>query len=315
MPKPGTLAKATLTEMWPGSDKQLKEQNKDGGSAKKVTVQFNPQTLKVSLSNQNAGGSQPGGSSTQFVGQGTTKLSLELWFDVQLPLPEGTEDPKGDVRNLTREVAYFMTPQEVTKDGQKGLLPPGVQFLWGTFLFKGTVDSIEETLEYFSEDGKPLRAGMTLSLSKQDLKFEFGTGGSTPPPPAAGPGAGGTGTGQPAGTQPLQMARAGDTVQGASARAGVSDWKKMAVSNGIENPRMVAPGALLNVSGTVSASGAAKLGLTGSTSITAPVRVTGTASLGASTSIGGGTSGSATLGGSASVSGTASARVSLTTRR
>lgn len=90
MPKPGTLEKATLTELWPGSDNQLGERNRDGGAPKRVTVQFNPQTLKVSLSNQNAGGSQPGGSSTQFVGQGTTKLTLELWFDVTLPRPPGT---------------------------------------------------------------------------------------------------------------------------------------------------------------------------------------------------------------------------------
>ena len=139
MPKPGTLEKATLTELWPGSDNQLAERNRDGGAPKKVTVQFNPQTLKVSLSNQNAGGSQPGGSSTQFVGQGTTKLTLELWFDVTLPRPAG-DDPRGDVRNLTKEIAYFMTPQEVTRGAEKGLLPPGVQFQWGTFLFKGTVE-------------------------------------------------------------------------------------------------------------------------------------------------------------------------------
>ncbi|HLM66341.1 MAG TPA: hypothetical protein VK358_02385, partial [Longimicrobium sp.] len=166
MPKPGTLEKATLTELWPGSDNVLAERNKDGGDPKRVTVQFNPQTLKVSLSNQNAGGTQPGGSATQFVGQGTTKLSLELWFDVTLPRPAG-DDPKGDVRNLTKEIAYFMTPQEVTRGTETGLLPPGVLFQWGTFLFKGTVDSMDETLELFSEDGKPLRAGVNLSLSKQ----------------------------------------------------------------------------------------------------------------------------------------------------
>ncbi|HEX8905233.1 MAG TPA: hypothetical protein VF771_10350, partial [Longimicrobiaceae bacterium] len=280
MPKPGTLEKATLTEMWPGSDNQLKEQNKDGGAAKKVTVQFNPQTLKVSFSNQNAGGNQPGGSATQFVGQGTTKLSLELWFDVTLPRPTGGSDPQGDVRNLTKEIAYFMTPQEVTKEGKKGLVPPGVQFHWGTFLFKGTVDSIEETLELFSEDGKPLRAGMQLTMSKQDLKFEFGKAG------AGGAGGGsagglGPGAGPAAGTQPLQMASAGGTVQGLSAKAGVGDWKAVAISNGIENPRMVSPGALLNVSGSISAKGAATLGLTGATAVGVSAR--GGVSIGAST--------------------------------
>jgi hypothetical protein len=244
MPTPGKLAKAQLVELWPGADNRLEERGRDGGAAKKVTVQFNPQTLKVTLSNQNAGGDQPAGGAAQFVGQGATKLALELWFDVQLPLPEGTEDPAGDVRNLTRDVAYFMTPQEVTRDGETGLVPPGVQFLWGSFLFKGTVDSMEETLEHFSEDGRPLRAGVTLALSKQDLTFEFGTAGNG----GAG-GAGGAGGGAPAGTRPLQPAREGETVQQAAARAGVKDWQQVAQANGIENPRLVPAGTLLNVTG------------------------------------------------------------------
>jgi hypothetical protein len=287
MPTPGKLEKAVLTELWPGSDDVLAEQNKDGGAPKRVTVQFNPQTLKLSFANQNAGGDQPGGSPTQFVGKGTTKLSLELWFDVTLPLPTGADDPQGDVRNLTKEVAFFMTPQSVTKDGQTGLLPPGVQFQWGTFLFKGTLSTMDETLELFSEDGKPLRAGVQLSLSKQDLAFEFGKAGE------------GGEKGGP-GTQPMEMARDGDTVQGAAARAGVSDWKGVAIANGIENPRLVAPGALLNVTGGASASGAASLGLTGGAARSATGASAAASASGAITVAGSG-SGSSGLSASASL--------------
>jgi hypothetical protein len=275
MPRPGTLEKATLTEMWPSqTDGPLEVRNKDGGPAKKVTVQFNPQTLKLSMSNQKAGGTQPNGSATQYVGTGTTKLTLELWFDVTLPRPPG-DDPQGDVRNLTKEIAFFFTPQQTVQDDAKSLIPPGVQFQWGTFLFKGTVDSMDETLELFSEDGKPLRAGVNLSLSKQDLTFDFqkGAGGSTPSG-AGRPGGGGLGGALAAGTQALQMARAGDTIQAAAARAGVSDWKKVAVANGIENPRSVAPGALLNVSGGASTANAARLGLTGATALSPPAPAT-----------------------------------------
>lgn len=262
MPIAGKLEKAILTEMWPSGPNKALEIKGQNGPAKVVKVQFNPQTLKVSLSNQNAGGNQSGGGSTQFVAQGTTKLSLELWFDVTLPRPDGAGDPQGDVRNLTREVAFFMTPQKLN-DGS-GSAPPGVQFQWGTFLFKGTVDSMEETLDLFSADGKPLRAGVTLSLSKQDVNFDFCKPGQPgcADPSAAASGAGG---GAPAGTQPLSMAKGGQTVQGMAAGAGVSDWKAVAIANGIENPRLVSPGALLNVSGSISGAGAATLGLTGGT--------------------------------------------------
>ena len=71
---------------------------------KKVTVQFNPQSLKVALSNQNSGGDQPGGSSRQFVGSGSSKLTVELIFD--------TSDDGSDVRAKTQEVGYFVMARE-----------------------------------------------------------------------------------------------------------------------------------------------------------------------------------------------------------
>jgi len=306
MPRPGTLEKATLTEMWPGSGGALQPHNKNGGDPKIVTVQFNPQTLKLSFSNATAGGTQSGGSATQFVSQSTTKLSLELWFDVTLPRPTDGVDAKGDVRKLTQEIAFFLTPQDVVKDGKTGKLPPGVQFQWGTFLFKGTVDSMEETLELFSEDGKPLRAGISLTMSKQDLVFDFDDtkGGA-----GAVPGAGGLGGGMPAGTQALAMARGGDTLQGMAAGAGVGSWKAVAIANGIENPRLMPPGALLNVSGRAGGAGAATLGLTGGTAVgfTAPAA----GPLGGSASVSSAGGGAITVAGSGSGSSGLSASSSL----
>ncbi|VVB89322.1 Uncharacterised protein [uncultured archaeon] len=55
---------------------------------KGIDVQFNPQTLKLTYSNQLSGGDKSGKSSKQFVGKGTTKLSLDLWFDVTVPVTD-----------------------------------------------------------------------------------------------------------------------------------------------------------------------------------------------------------------------------------
>ena len=252
MPKPGKLVKATLTEMWPGSGDrpELRVGDVDGNEdkARVLTVQFNPQTLKVAYANEKASGDQAGGGSAQFIGESTTKLSLDLWFDAQLPVPEGVE-PGGDVRKLTAEVAYFMTPQEVTRNGETGMAPPAVRFLWGTFLFKGVLDSMDETLEHFSEDGVPLRAMVALKLSKQDLELEFGDrrGGRSRPPGGAG-GA--------AGTRPLSPASAGESLQQMVARTGGGDWRDIARANGIENPRILPPGQLLDLAGRPGSSAA-----------------------------------------------------------
>jgi phage tail-like protein len=73
-----------------------------------------------------------------------TRLRVELWFDVA----GARED---DVRRLTQPVAYFARV-------------PATRFEWGTFRFDGHVEAVEETLELFSADGRPLRARMDLLL-------------------------------------------------------------------------------------------------------------------------------------------------------
>src|SRR5258708_363223 len=105
----------------------------------KVTVQFNPETLKVTYANQIATPTAPknasGSPAQQFVGTGTTKLSLQLWFDVTAERAEGSEER--DVRQLTEKVAYFITPDE-----DNGNIVPAVRFLWGSFQFDGLMESL-----------------------------------------------------------------------------------------------------------------------------------------------------------------------------
>lgn len=223
------LAKAKLVEIkW--DDQQQEAQDVPGG--KVVAAQFNPQTLKLSFQNQNKGGDQPGGSSKQFVGSGTAKMQVELLFD--------TSAGGGDVRKHTEAVAFFIAAKpEPGADSKR--TPPGVRFEWGSFIFQGVVDGLDETLDYFSEEGVPLRATLALSLSRQAIEFLFGkpaqAAGAAPGIPGAAPG-----------TAPLEPAQAGDSVQRLAGRAGRSgDWKAIAAANGIEDPLRLPPGSLVDV--------------------------------------------------------------------
>lgn len=194
-----------------------------------VTVQFNPETLKLSFANQIDTKDQSSGTAgKQFVGSGTTKLSLQLWFDATAPMPEG-EAPVDDVRKLTQRVVYFMTPQGSKADPKK-LLPPGVRFQWGTFLFEGVMDSLEESIEFFSSDGLPLRASVSLNLSQQKiLQVKFANG--------EGPG-----------TRPLVQAPAGSNLHALADGSGKGrDVQQIAAANGIENMRLLAPGQLIDM--------------------------------------------------------------------
>jgi hypothetical protein len=232
MPQPATVTKAILEEIAWNEDGTVREvRDRD---AQSVEVQFNPQTLRVNFTNQKSGGDQSGGAAIQFVGRGTTTLTLELWFDVTV-LPEGKETPD-DVRRLTQKVAYFITPKEEDRHNDNQFIPPGVRFIWGTFLFEGVMDSVNETLEFFSEDGRPLRASLAITISRQEIQFQFRDSANQ---------AGGV---SPAGTQPQHPARAGDSVQQMASRAGrPNDWRAIAAANNIENPRHLAPGTLVNL--------------------------------------------------------------------
>jgi hypothetical protein len=247
-----TIAKAQMIEI----DLATGDTKPDG---KTISVQFNPDALKVTFANQivppQGGGDQNGSSAMQFVGAGTTKLALTIWFDVTA-LEDG-ENTKNDVRLLTEEVAYFITPKENGETPPK-FIPPGVRFLWGTFQFDGLMDSMEESLEYFSNDGRPLRASVGFSLSQQKIQFLRGnnaTGGKRPPPapntPVGAPGSGRAG----AGTNPLTPAPSGSSLQSMAEAAGLGDrWQEVAAANGIVNPRVMSPGQLIDLSAMTSVS-------------------------------------------------------------
>ena len=255
-----TLRKAKLIELKEDLSSEL-----PGG--KNINVQFNPDSLKVTYANQVVqpeGGNQAAGTSgRQFVGAGTTKLALTLWFDVTAM----TENAVDDVRRLTKDVIHFMTPKESEQDAKK-LAPPGTRFSWGSFIFDGMVEGLEETLEFFSPEGKPLRASIALTLSQQKIlvsKFE------------------GDGKVVRAGARPFTSAKQGDSLQGMAADAGKGDnWQGIAAANGIEDPLRMDAGQFVDLNAGVGVSASAGIGISGGASFGASAG----ASFGASTSAG-----------------------------
>jgi hypothetical protein len=258
-----------------------------------VPIQFNPQTLKVSFQNKTAGGEQPGGASKQAVGNFSTKLSVELLFDTSA---EGT-----DVRKYTKDISFFIRPDPDSGSAANSeRVPPGVQFEWGSFIFRGVMDSIDETLDYFSEEGVPLRATISLSITRQEFELKQRNG-------AAG-----------GGGQPLEPAELRDSIQALAGRDGKSgDWKLIAAANNIDDPLRLSAGALINVNAgagiSAGASASAGANITGGAS--AGVNVSGGASVSASAlakaSAGAGVSARAAASASASAKASAGAGGSL----
>lgn len=211
--------------------------NSEKSKGRTAVVQFNPETLKVSYANQLAGkddkksiSQADGNSGVQYLGSGSTKLSLQLWFDITAPMPP-KEAAVNDVRRLTQQVTELMNPAPKDK-----FIAPEVCFEWGSFKFSGIIDSLEESIEYFSDTGVPLRASMSLSMSQQNIlvaKFADNAAGFNRPTP---------------GSNALTQAQAGNTLQGLAAASGKDkNWQSIAAANGIENPRRLTPGQLLDM--------------------------------------------------------------------
>lgn len=235
MPKPVTLTKAELVEMHP-------KLRVPAAGAVPVRVQFNPESLKVTYSNQlvtgEAQSAQKGTEALQFVGKGSTKLAVQLWFDVNHP--DAGEAAPRNVRELTSQVAYFITPKKVSEKPETYTIP-AVRFSWGTFSFVGVMESLDETLELFSPDGYPLRASLSLGLTQQEIiAFDKKQGDRQPKTPG----------GKAAGTAPMTSAPEGASVQSLAEGAsggGSKNWQDIAAANGIENPRLLVPGQLIDI--------------------------------------------------------------------
>lgn len=142
-PAPEALAKAELREL----DERFEREINKG---RWVKVQINPGELRTSFTHE------PGPR---------TQLDLRLAFDVRAPVASGRRAPI-DVRRLTEKVAYFATPRPARGGA---LVRPAVRVAWGTFQFDGRVEALEETLESFSPDGRPLRASLALSLARERI--------------------------------------------------------------------------------------------------------------------------------------------------
>ncbi len=195
----------------------------------RVEVHFNPASLQYGVSNEIRGTDDK--KPKQFVDKSSATLSMDLVFD--------TTDSGKDVRVATSRVAALMKPDEEER------VPPQVEFQWGAFRFTGMVESYKETLEFFSADGVPLRASVSLSMVSQEKVFEKKAASDS-----SGRDALGRETQDKAKTRDAPLSSGdGRGVAGLAARLGdAAAARLLAAANGIENPRF--PGrSLLQIPG------------------------------------------------------------------
>jgi hypothetical protein len=212
----------------------------DGTTGVSVPVHFNPASLVYSLETvapQTSGDTK----AHQYAGQFTGKLTMDLIFD--------TTSTGDDVRKTTNQLAALLQPakpESGTAPGSQGatatkakadppVAPAVVIFEWGLYTFKGMIESFRETIDFFSAEGVPLRAAVSVGMARQDLVFDdtattsgkSNVNGSIVPTPNSG------------------------SVSGMAALGGnAGAARQLAFDNGLESLRFTG-GASLQVSGGV----------------------------------------------------------------
>ena len=237
------------------------EPNADSPDA--VLVQFNPTALSSSVQNTLEKKGRDA-HARQFVAQTTAKLEFDLTFD-------STHDG-ADVRTETDRIRQFLNPGD--RRSNRDRAPPLVGLRWGTFVFKGVVESFHEHLDFFSSEGVPLRSTLKIVLASQDPKDVFASLPPGHPDASAAAGAsvslaalGGRGT-------------SGMAAQGGNPGAG----RALAATNGFESMRNPGAGVAAFAAGGIELKAAASF------------------STGVSLGIGAGVGGGIGIGGSAGAS-------------
>ncbi len=277
-------------------------------------VQFNPTSLKISRSNN----VDKGGATTRTQRRQTPSVQpATLTFDLEFDTAEGDRDgnPK-DVRELTRIVRQFAEPsKEKPKEP-----PPAIRFEWGRFAFQGMLTQLTEDLDYFSPEGLPLRAKVSVTITEQNPDWEAGRVGAgardaraATPPGGAGGGATrpsgiagtGPGAGPTAAPSTTALAQAGESVQQVLSRldADPAGWR--AAMAGLSSPLGLAAGAQVQLGAEVSFSASASAGIGATAGFSAGAGAGATAGL--EVALGAGASAGASAGFSAGASAGASA--------
>jgi LysM repeat protein len=184
-------------------------------------VMFNPEEYSLNKDNNFAQQSIPGLGSPilQFVNGNVRTLEMELFFD--------TTDAGTDVRRETQKVTDLL---KIDSDLHA---PPVVRVAWGSLQLRCVLTRASQKFVRFLESGQPTRARVTVSFSEYiDPEREAKEVNR-----------------QTADFTKLHTALRGETLASIAARfyRDPAAWRPIAIANGIDDPRQVAPGQKLRI--------------------------------------------------------------------
>jgi len=217
-----------------------------------IPVQFNPQTLKLSLANKLESQDTRGQQTRQYLGKTSTTLSFDLQFDTS---DEGTTDAPVSVRSRTAAIERFVLPKGEGKQKQK---PPKARFVWQDLQIDGIIEDLSIDFDLFASDGTPLRAKMSVTMKEQDAKYQAGKSGpgansaagvSLPGMSSAGPGSFSASVGLADSTR---VALSGESAAEFASRNGVDPAAWRGVAGALDSTLSLKGGAEVDFNASIS---------------------------------------------------------------
>jgi LysM repeat protein len=187
-----------------------------------IPLKFNPTEYQIQKANNFAEIAIPGLESPpiQFVRGASEKLTAEVLVD--------TSDTLEDVR-----LVYVNKLRGLMNLDRELHAPPIVSFTWDKQVFKGVLDSLNITYVLFTPQGVPLRAKLSISLKEyRPVAVQVKENPTSSPDFVKS-----------------YVVQRGDTLSSIAYAlfADSSVWRKIAVNNGIKDPRSLQPGQVLQI--------------------------------------------------------------------
>ena len=188
-----------------------------GGEA--IAVLFNPGEYRLGKSNQITEADTPGLAAPilQYTGGRARTLTMDLFFD--------TFEAQSDVSKHTNLIYGLL---EIDRELH---VPPLCSFQWGKFSFTGVLESVDGRFTLFLPNGTPVRA--TLSVSFKEAVDITKEARKTPLASVD--------------RRKLRTVKRGETLTTIAAEAygDPTQWRPIALANGITNPTALQPGQRL----------------------------------------------------------------------
>jgi hypothetical protein len=201
-------------------------------------VLFNPAEYSIEKGNTFQSTSLPGLSTpvTQFVTGNADTLTMELFFDTYAKSSRHPAEVKKreDVRHYTRKIADLMEIDSTLH------APPIVEFTWGPPIgtpegvqFRGIIEKVSQKFTYFLDDGTPVRATLNVTFKEYKTVEEQLAELKR----------------QSTDRTKLREFKEGDSLWLLASKEynDPQAWKVIANHNQIDNPRLIAPGSMLEL--------------------------------------------------------------------